>query len=230
MVTKGLLRDIYDTWFQTETGGIMISNKPGMEVRPGSMGKPVDGVDAAVLSEDGQSAGDGQRGFLCLKPGWDSMFATYLFNETAYRARFKHGFYFTGDTALRDSSGYFWFAGRSDDVINSAGHLISPFEVESVLLEVPQIAESAAIAAPDEMLFEKVVVFLVLRKNAQWSKELDLEIKIYVSNRVSTTAMPKEIVVVSSLPKNNAGKILRRVLKAQYLGLPVGDLSTFETE
>lgn len=223
-------RDIYDTWFQTETGGIMISNKPGMEVRPGSMGKPVDGVDAAVLSEDGQPAGDGQRGFLCLKPGWDSMFATYLFNETAYRARFKHGFYFTGDTALRDSSGYFWFAGRSDDVINSAGHLISPFEVESVLLEVPQIAESAAIAAPDEMLFEKVVVFLVLRKNAQWSKELDLEIKIYVSNRVSTTAMPKEIVVVSSLPKNNAGKILRRVLKAQYLGLPVGDLSTFETE
>jgi acetyl-CoA synthetase len=223
-------RDTYDTWFQTETGGIMISSKPGMEVKPGSMGKPVDGVEAAILSEDGRPVADGRRGFLCLKPGWDSMFATYLFNEAAYRARFKHGFYFTGDTAFRDSSGYYWFAGRSDDVINSAGHLISPFEVESVLLEIPQIAESAAIAAPDETLYEKVVVFVVLRKDAQWSRELDLEIRIHVSNRVSTIAAPKEIAVVTSLPKNNAGKILRRVLKAQYLGQPPGDLSTFEME
>jgi acetyl-CoA synthetase len=225
-VTLG--KDIYDTWFQTETGGIMISNRPGLEIRPGSMGRPLEGIEAAIFADDGELLGNNQQGNLCLRTGWPSMFVTYLNNASAYQSKFKKSWYYTGDTALRDADGYYWFKGRSDDVINTAGHLISPFEVESALLEVAEVAESGVIGAPDELLYEKVVAYVSLHKGFSWTKELEIKIRLHISNRASSLATPQEIIVVESIPKNKSGKIMRRVLKARYLGLDAGDLSTLE--
>jgi len=225
---KILKKDIYDTWFQTETGGIMVTNQPGLPIKPGSMGKPVSGIETAIVADDGILLGDNQMGMLCLKTGWPSMFRTYLNNETVYKQKFRNGYYSTGDKALRDEDGYFWFKGRSDDVINTAGHLISPFEIESALLEIEEVAESGVIGAPDDLLFEKVVAFIALRKQYAYTKELELKIRLYVSNKVSSIATPQDIIVVDKIPKNKSGKIMRRVLKARYLGQETGDLSTLE--
>lgn len=223
-----LQKEIYDTWFQTETGAIMIANRPGLLVRPGSMGLPVVGCIAAILDDAGVELADGEAGHLCLRLGWPSMFTTYLGAEAAYQSKFRDGWYYTGDTALRDSDGYFWFRGRSDDVINTAGHLISPFEIESTLLEVPEVAESGAIGVPDELLYEKVIAFVALHRQATWSPELEVKIRLYVSNRLSTIATPQVLICVESIPKNKSGKIMRRVLKARYLGEDPGDISTLE--
>src|SRR6185369_5279767 len=223
-----LKKDIYDTWFQTETGGIMIANRPGLEIRPGSMGTPLEGIEPAVIADDGELLDNGQQGNLCLKVGWPSMFVTYLNNESAYNSKIKNGYYYTGDTAVRDDDGYFWFKGRSDDVINTAGHLISPFEVESALLEIEEVAESGVIGAPDELLYEKVVAFVHLHKQFTWSKELEVKIRLHISNRASSLATPQEIIIVDSIPKNKSGKIMRRVLKAGYLGQDAGDISSLE--
>ncbi len=225
---RTLGRDIYDTWFQTETGAIMITNRPGLEVRPGSMGKPVAGIEAAIIADDGMPMADGEQGNLCVRPGWPSMFTTYLNNDEVYRQKFRHGYYFSGDTAYRDPDGYFWFMGRSDDVINTAGHLVSPFEVESALLELPEVAESGVIGAPDELLFEKVVAFVHLHAQYEWSRELELKLRLHVANKASSIATPQEIIIVDSIPKNKSGKIMRRVLKARYLGTDAGDVSTLD--
>jgi acetyl-CoA synthetase len=225
---RTLFKEIFDTWWQTETGGIMIANRPGIEIRPGSMGKPVTGIEPAILADDGTPVTDGMQGNLCVKAGWASMFVTYLNKEEAYRSRFRNGWYYTGDTAYRDAEGYFWFMGRSDDVINTAGHLVSPFEVESALLEIKEIAESGVIGAPDELLFEKVVAFITLHKGIEYTKELELKIRLYVSNKVSSLATPQDIVVIDTVPKNKSGKIMRRVLKARYLDQDEGDISTLE--
>ena len=223
-----LRHDIYDTWFQTETGAIMIGNRPGLEIRPGSMGKPFHGIEAAILADDGTPLPDGEQGNLCLKAGWPSMFVSYLHSDSAYRAKFSNGWYSTGDTARRDADGYFWFLGRSDDVINTAGHLISPFEVESALLEVEEVAESGVIGAPDRLLFEKVVAFVQLHDRFQASADLELKIRLHVSNRASSIATPQEIIFCDAIPKNKSGKIMRRILKSRYLGLDCGDTSTLE--
>lgn len=156
------------------------------------------------------------------------MFVTYLNNESAYRSKFKDGWYFSGDMAVRDDDGYYWFKGRSDDVINTAGHLISPFEIESALLEIEEVAESGVIGAPDKRLYEKVVAFVHLHKRFTWTKELEVKIRLSISNRGSSIATPQEIIIVDSIPKNKSGKIMRRVLKARYLGQDAGDLSTLE--
>lgn len=221
-------KDIYDTWFQTETGGIMIANHPGLDIRPGSMGIPINGIIPAIISDDGEILDNNKQGNLCLKSGWPSMFINYLNNDMVYNQKFKHGYYYTGDTAVRDNEGYYWFKGRIDDVINTAGHLISPFEIESALLEIEEVAESGVIGAPDNLLYEKVVAFIHLHKQFSWSKELEVKIRLHISNRASSIATPQEIIVVDSLPKNKSGKIMRRVLKAQYLGQDAGDLSTLE--
>ena len=225
---RTLRHDIYDTWFQTETGSIMITNRPCLEILPGSMGKPIDGIEPAILADDGTSLPDGTQGNLCLKADWPSMFVTYLNNESAYNAKFKDGWYYTGDTARRDDDGYYWFMGRSDDVINTAGHLISPFEVESALLEVEEVAESGVIGAPDDLLFEKVVAFVHLHDRYRPTKDLEIKIRLHVSNRASSIATPQEIIFCGNIPKNKSGKIMRRVLKARYLGLDAGDTSTLE--
>jgi acetyl-CoA synthetase len=221
-------KDIYDTWFQTETGAIMIANRPGLEIRPGSMGKPVAGVEAAILDDAGVPVATGEQGNLCVKAGWPSMFTTYLNNDSAYRSKFRNGWYYSGDTARCDADGYFWFMGRSDDVINTAGHLVSPFEVESALLEIDEVAESGAVGIPDELLFEKVVAFVHLHRGVSWTKDLELKLRLYISNKVSSIATPQEIIVVDAIPKNKSGKIMRRVLKAHYLGTDAGDISTME--
>ena len=219
---------IHDTWFQTETGGILIANRAGLPIRPGSMGKPVDGIEAAILDEQGAVSPDGQVGRLCVRRGWPSMFLGYLQQPEATAGKFTGAYYDSGDRAQRDAEGYYWFAGRADDVINTAGHLVSPFEIESALLERPEVAESAAIAAPDDILFEKVVAFVVLRPGVQPSTRLGVELRIAVSNRVSTYGAPRDLVFVASLPKTKSGKIMRRLLRARYLGLPEGDLSSLE--
>lgn len=221
-------KDIYDTWFQTETGGIMITNRPGLEIKSGSMGTPLNGIEPAIIADNGELLNNNLQGNLCLKIGWPSMFVTYLNNESAYNSKIKNGYYYTGDTAVRDDDGYYWFKGRSDDVINTAGHLISPFEVESALLEVEEVAESGVIGAPDELLYEKVVAFVHLHKQYTWSKELEVKIRLHISNRASSIATPQEIIIVDSVPKNKSGKIMRRVLKARYLGQDAGDISTME--
>jgi len=223
-----LRRDIYDTWFQTETGGIMITNHPGLAIRPGSMGRPVDGITVAILDEQGAAVQTGEQGNLCLQPGWPSMFVTYLNNAEVYGQKFRGGFYYTGDTARCDVDGYYWFMGRSDDVINTGGHLISPFEVESALLEIPEVAESGAVGVPDEVLFETVVVFVSLHQGIAPSDELEMKIRLYLANRVSSIATPKQVVFCDTIPKNKSGKIMRRVLKARFLGQDEGDLSTLE--
>jgi len=223
-----LQHDIYDTWFQTETGAIMITNRPGLEIRPGSMGKPFEGIEPAILADDGTPIPEGEQGNLCLKVGWPSMFVSYLNNESAYNSKFRNGWYYTGDTAQKDSDGFYWFMGRSDDVINTAGHLISPFEVESALLEVEEVAESGVIGAPDDLLFEKVVAFIQLHQRYQATKDLEIKIRLHVSNKASSIATPQDIIFCDSIPKNKSGKIMRRLLKARYMGTDAGDTSTLE--
>jgi acetyl-CoA synthetase len=156
------------------------------------------------------------------------MFSTFLNHDEFYREKFRAGYYCTGDTARRDRDGYYWFTGRSDDVINTAGHLISPFEVESALLEMEEVAGSGVVGLPDDLLFEKVVAFVQLRPGLAPSPELELKLRLHVSNNASTVATPREIIFCESIPKTKSGKIMRRVLKARYLGQDAGDLSTLE--
>lgn len=221
-------RDIFDTWFQTETGAIMIANRPGLPIRPGSMGTPLPGIEPAILADDGTPLPDGEHGHLCLKAGWASMFTTYLGNEAAYESKFRRDWYHTGDMAWRDREGYYWFLGRSDDVINTSGHLVSPFEVESALLELPEVAESGVIGVPDDLLFEKVVAFVHFHPGNEFTPELELKIRLHIANRLSSVAIPQEVIPVGGVPKNKSGKIMRRVLKARYLGQDAGDTSTLE--
>ncbi|MGH8833456.1 MAG: acetate--CoA ligase [Actinomycetes bacterium] len=229
---------VHDNWWQTETGAIMISNYPTMEIRPGSMGRPMPGVDAAILErgEDGRARTDGGRvvevgtgaeGELALRAGWPSMFRGYLHDRARYEASFAAGWYLTGDIARRDADGYFWFVGRADDVIKSAGHLIGPFEVESVLMEHPAIAEAGVIGKPDPVAGEIVKAFVTLRPGWVPGEDLRLELIALGRRRLGAVA-PKEIAFDQNLPHTRSGKVMRRLLKARELGLPEGDLSTLE--
>jgi acetyl-CoA synthetase len=225
---KNLGREIHDTWFQTETGSIIIANRPGLQIKPGSMGKPRAGLYPEILDNDDNPAETDQVGKLVLRTPWESMFVDYVGNTESYRSKFRKGYYVTGDLAKKDSDGYFWFIGRDDDVINTSGHLVSPFEVESSLLELPEIVDVGVIGAPDPLLWEKVVAFVKLAHDTEWTKRLGLKFKLHVSNRLSSVAVPADIVIVDSIPKNRSGKIMRRVLRALYAGTDPGDLSTLE--
>jgi acetyl-CoA synthetase len=226
---------IHDNWWQTETGGIMIANFPAMEIRPGSMGRPLPGVEAAIVrgNRDGTVAvidAPDEEGELALRPGWPSMFRGYLGEEERYRKCFAEGWYLTGDLARRDPDGYFWFVGRADDVIKSAGHLIGPFEVESVLMEHPSVAEAGVIGKPDPTIGEIVKAFVALKPGHEPSEALRLEIIGFARTRLGPAVAPREIDFRPSVPKTRSGKIMRRLLKARELGLPEGDLSTLEGE
>jgi acetyl-CoA synthetase len=229
---EALGRPIHDNWWQTETGGIMIANFAALPVKPGSMGRPLPGVGAAVVrrGEDGRVSEleAGVEGELALRPGWPSMFTGYLGDEQRYRACFAGGWYLTGDLARRDADGYFWFVGRKDDVIKSAGHLIGPFEVESALLEHPAVAEAAAIGKPDPVALETVKAFVSLKPGREPSEQLRLELVGFARSRLGKAVAPKEIDFLPSLPRTRSGKIMRRLLKARELGLPEGDVSTLE--
>ncbi len=221
-----------DTYWQTETGCIVISNYPGLEVRPGSMGKPFPGIEAAILNPKTNEPFPicGKAGLVALKPGWPSLMRGYWNNPSAYRDKFRNGWYISGDRGRIDQDGYFWFVGRDDDLINTAGHLVSPFEVESALLEHPAVAESAVVSKPDPINLEIVKAFISLKPGFQPGKELDLEIMNFVRKKLSPLAMPQEIEFVESLPKTRSGKIMRRILRAREWDEEIGDTSTLEND
>jgi acetyl-CoA synthetase len=223
---------IHDNWWQTETGGIMIANTPAMDVKPGSMGKPLPGVEAAIVrrteTEFSFVREKDMEGELALRAGWPSMFRGYLGQDERYRKCFVEGWYLTGDLAKRDADGYFWFVGRADDVIKSAGHLIGPFEVESALMEHPAVAEAGVIGKPDPVVGEVVKAFVSLKKEFQSSEKLKSEILAHARRRLGAAVAPKEIEFSAALPHTRSGKIMRRLLKARELHLPEGDVSTLE--
>ena len=221
-----------DTYWQTETGSIMISNYPGMKIKPGSMGKPFPGITATVVdAEKYEPFGEtGKIGLIAIKPGWPSMMRMYWNNEETYKNKFKNGWYLPGDRSSIDNEGYFWFVGRDDDIINTGGHLVSPFEVESALLEHPSVAESAVVAKPDFVNMEVVKAFVTLKPGFTGSKDLDLDIMNFVRKKLSPLAMPQEIEFVDSLPKTRSGKIMRRILHAKEWGEEIGDTSTLEND
>ena len=233
-------RPVHDTWWQTETGGIMIANVPGAELRPGSMGRPLPGIEAAILASDAD--GDlllqegepqvvdepGAEGQLALRVGWPSMFRAYLGQEERYRRCFADDWYVSGDLARRDDDGFFWFMGRSDDVIKSAGHLIGPFEVERVLVEHPSVLEAGVIGTPDPVAGSVVKAFVSLNPDQEASDALAREILGMARSRLGPAVAPREVRFVDALPHTRSGKIVRRLLRARELGLDEGDLSTLE--
>ena len=225
----------HDNWWQSETGGIMIANYAAEPVYPGSMGRPLPGIRAAIAlhqPDGGIQLSDtpNQIGELVLKPGWPSMFRGYLHEEERYQKCFVDGWYLSGDLARQDEHGYFWFVGRADDVIKSSGHLIGPFEVESVLMEHPAVAEVGVIGLPDEMAGEVVKAFVALKPGHEPDEALQLALLGHARARLGPAVAPREIAFRHNLPKTRSGKIMRRLLKARELGLPEGDLSTLESD
>jgi len=219
----------HDNWWQTETGCIQIANYPIQDIRPGSMGRPFMAVTAAILDDNcEQEVSPGQEGHLALKAGWPSMFRTYWNKKELYESRFKGEWYITGDRATVDEDGYFWFVGRADDVINTGGHLVGPFEVESALIEHPAVAEAGIIGIPDPIAMEVIKAFVSLKDGHEPSDELMRDIKKFARRKLHAVACPRQIEFISSLPKTKSGKIMRRLLKARELGLPEGDTSTLE--
>lgn len=227
-------KPFHDNWWQTETGGIMIANYQAMDVRPGSMGKPLPGVVAGIVErQDGhirEVTAPSTIGELALRPGWPSMMRAYLHEEERYRKCFADGWYLSGDLAMRDADGYYWFVGRADDMIKSAGHLIGPFEVESALMEHPAVAEVGVVGIPDPVAGETVKAFVALKAGVEPGEELRMELLGHARKKLGPAVAPKDIAFRQNLPKTRSGKIMRRLLRARELGLPEGDTSTLESE
>ena len=222
---------IHDNWWQTETGAIMVANYPSMPIRPGSMGRPFPGVTVTVIDDEGHEIAEPMvEGQLAVRPGWPSMFRTYWNDQERYDSRFKNGWYYTGDKAKKDEDGYIWFVGRDDDVINTAGHLVSPFEVESVLIEHEAVAEAGVIGKPDDVAMEVVKAFVTLNDGYERSDALLRDLNRHARARLGPGVAPREIEIIDVLPKTRSGKIMRRLLKARELGLPEGDTSTLEED
>jgi acetyl-CoA synthetase len=200
------------------------------------------GIEAALITRDGNGdpvVRDGRavlvdqpdvEGELALRPGWPSMFRGYLNEDERYRRCFAGGWYLTGDLASRDADGWYWFVGRADDVIKSSGHLIGPFEVESLLMEHPAVAEAGVIGVPDPVAGQLVKAFVLLQPGVAAAEDLRLDILGFARRRLGPAVAPREIAFADSLPKTRSGKILRRLLRARELGLPEGDLSTLEAD
>ena len=222
---------IHDNWWQTETGAIMIANYVNMPVRPGSMGRPFPGIEPAILDDDFNEITEPMvEGSLAVKYPWPSMFRTYWNDQERYDSRFQGEWYLTGDKAKRDADGYYWFVGRDDDVINTAGHLVSPFEVESALIEHEAVAEAGVIGKPDAVAMEVVKAFITLNDGYEDTPKLIQEINRHMRARLGPAVAPREIDVIDVLPKTRSGKIMRRLLKARELGLDEGDTSTLEDD
>jgi acetyl-CoA synthetase len=233
---------IHDNWWQTETGGIMVANTPAFAIKPGSMGRPLPGVDVVVVDHDETEDATAAvtiidqpdvEGELALRVGWPSMFRGYLNQDERYRKCFRpdpHGdLYLSGDLVKRDSDGYLWFVGRADDVIKASGHLIGPFEVENVLTDHPAVAEAAVIGKPDPTYGAVVKAFVTLKSGYTGDDELRRDLMGRARKRLGAAVAPKEIDFVDALPHTRSGKIMRRLLRARELGLPEGDTSTVET-
>ncbi len=224
----------HDTWWQTETGAIMIANTRTRDIRPGSMGRPLPGIEAAIVRRRREGGVDlldaDMEGELALRVGWPSLFRGYLDDEERYRRCFVDGWYLTGDLATRDADGYYWFLGRADDVIKTAGHLIGPFEIESVLLEHPAVAEAGMIGKPDLFAGQIIKAFVALKPGYAAGEALRKELIGFARTRLGPAVAPRELEFVPDLPKTRSGKIMRRLLRARELGLPLGDLSALETD
>jgi len=224
---------ILDNWWQTETGGIMIANYSSMEVKPGSMGKPLPGIEIGIAYISNQEltliTEPNIQGQLVLKKGFPSLFRAYLHEDERYNKCFIGDWYISGDLAKKDTDGYYWFIGRADDIIKTSGHMVGPFEVESTLMRHPAVAEAAVIGKPEASIGELVKAFVVLKAGNEAGEELMLNIIAFARKELGPAVAPKEIEFVDSIPKTRSGKILRRLLKARELGLPEGDLSTLET-
>jgi acetyl-CoA synthetase len=225
-------KPFHDTFWQTETGSIMITNFPGMKIKPGSMGKPFPGITGTVLDPVTYVPINepGRAGLIAFRPGWPAMMRTYWQNEEKYREKFVNGWYLSGDRSSIDNEGYFWFIGRDDDVINTGGHLVSPFEVESALLEHPAIAESAVTSKPDEINMEVVKAFITLKPGFTAGPDLELDIMNFIRKKLSPLAMPQSVEFMEKLPKTRSGKIMRRLLHAREWGEEIGDISTLEND
>ncbi|CAI9393991.1 MULTISPECIES: acetate--CoA ligase [Bacillaceae] len=220
---------IHDTWWMTETGAQLICNLPCMDIKLGSMGKPLPGIEAVILDDNGNILPPNQMGNLAIKKGWPSMMHTIWNNQEKFNSYFQHDeWYVSGDSAYMDEEGYFWFQGRVDDVIMTAGERVGPFEVESKLIEFPAVAEAGVIGKPDPIRGEIIKAFIALVDGYKETDELKEEIRIFVKTGLAAHAAPREIEFCEKLPKTRSGKIMRRVLKAWELGLPTGDLSTME--
>ncbi|MBU1667354.1 acetate--CoA ligase [bacterium] len=224
---------IHDNWWQTETGGIMIANFISQTVRPGSMGRPLPGITAAIVRQNDNGTVTeiteaDKDGDLALKPGWPSMFRTYLHHEEKYKKSFVDGWYISGDLAYKDEDGYFWFVGRADDIIKTSGHMVGPFEVESILMEHPAVAEAGVIGKPDPFIGELVKAFVSLKTGYEPTDELKQELIGFGRKKLGVAVAPKEIEFQEKLPKTRSGKIMRRLLKSREMGLPEGDTSTLE--
>jgi acetyl-CoA synthetase len=224
----------HDTWWQTETGAIMLANFAACEVRPGSMGLAFPGVEAGIVHrrpDGGVDLADSpyEVGEIALRSGWPSMFRGYLGEEARYQSSFADGWYLSGDLARRDRDGYFWFIGRADDVIKAAGHLISPFEVESALMTHPAVAQVAVIGLPDAIAGQFVKAFVELKSEATPGDALQRSLMAHARKLLGAAIAPREIAIVESLPRTRSGKLMRRLLRARELGLPEGDLSTLES-
>lgn len=225
----------HDNWWQTETGGIMIANYACENVKPGSMGRPLPGIEAAIMVKDSEgrlkvSEEANIAGELALKVGWPSMFRGYLNEQARYDKCFTDEWYLTGDQAMKDDDGYFWFVGRANDLIKTSGHLIGPFEVESTLIEHPAVAEAAVIGIPDDVAGEVVKAYVSLNSGFTFDEETQKSIKALARKKLGASVAPRDIEVRANLPKTRSGKIMRRLLKARELGLPEGDISTLESD
>lgn len=218
----------HDNWWQTETGGILIANYPCLPIKPGSMGKPVPGVRAAIVSDKGKKMGSNKIGNLAIKPPWPSMMKKVWRRPKKYKSYFVNHWYISGDLAYKDKDGYFWFVGRADDVIKTAGERVGPFEVESALVSHPAVAEAAVIGKPDPLRGQIIKAFVSLKPAQRGSESLKKTIQEFVKKELAGHAYPREIEFVEKLPKTRSGKIVRRLLKARELGLPTGDVSTLE--
>jgi acetyl-CoA synthetase len=232
---------VHDTWWQTETGAIMIANYACAPVKPGCMGRPVPGIDAVLLARDAQGhpvrdadghvvlvTGPDADGEIALRTPWPSMMRAYLGEPERYAKAFSDGWYLSGDLARYDADGWFWFVGRGDDVIKSAGHLIGPFEVENALMEHPAVAEAGVFGVPDEVAGEVVAACVALRPGFEAGDGLALELVGFARKRLGPAVAPRRVSFAQDLPRTRSGKIMRRLLRARALGLPEGDLSTLE--
>lgn len=225
---KAIGLPFHDNWWQTETGGIMIANYPCLPIRPGSMGKPFPGITAGIVNDQGKELGVEQVGNLAARPGWPSMMKTIWRRPHKHQSYFVNGWYISGDLAYKDKDGYFWFIGRADDVIKTSGERVGPFEVESALVEHPAVAEAGVIGKPDPIRGQIVKAFVALKPGFKQSEKLKKDIAEYVKKYLAGHAYPREIEFIDKLPKTRSGKIMRRILKAKELGLPIGDTSTLE--
>lgn len=221
---------IHDSWYMTENGHQLINNYRCIPIKKGSMGKVLPGIYAAIIDEDGNELTTGEIGQLAVRTPWPGLMKTVWGNKEKFDSYFKNEWYLSGDTAYQDEDGYFWFQGRNDDMIKSAGERISPFEIENTLVSYPAIAEAGVIGKAHDLYGSIIKAFVILKPGFVGDNALKNDIMKYVRVNLASHEVPREIEFVEKLPKTRSGKIMRRVLRAKEMGLDTGDLSTLDVE